>query len=158
MCKNSAAIQTDIVSRLWFYRRPWRPKTTSGGILCIFWSHTFETISWMSKKQTSVSHSSTETEIISLDADLRMDGIPAFTLWHLMIDVFHSVPCKTDGSKRESWGKPSAVLKSNITPSQSSTSTSFQQILITFHQIQRIFLLKYYVVCLWEQWESNQND
>ena len=32
---------------------------------------------WICKKQTSVSHSSTEAEIISLDAGLRMDGIPA---------------------------------------------------------------------------------
>ena len=29
------------------------------------------------KKQTSVSHSSTESEGTSLDAGLRMDGIPA---------------------------------------------------------------------------------
>ena len=34
----------------------------------------------MCKKQTSVSHSSTEAEIISLDAGLRMDGIPALSL------------------------------------------------------------------------------
>ena len=50
-------------------------KSTSGGILCIFGSHTFVPISWMCKKQTSVSHSSTESEIISLDAGVRMDGI-----------------------------------------------------------------------------------
>ena len=31
----------------------------------------------MCKKQMSVSHSSTESEIISLDAGLRMDGLPA---------------------------------------------------------------------------------
>ena len=31
--------------------------------------------SWMCKKQTSVPHSSTESEIISLDAGLRLDGI-----------------------------------------------------------------------------------
>ena len=43
-------------------------KSTSGGILCIFGSHTFVSISWMCKKQTSVSHSSTEAEVISLDA------------------------------------------------------------------------------------------
>ena len=42
-----------------------------------FGSHTFVPISWMCKKQTSVSHSSTESEIISLDAGLRLDGIPA---------------------------------------------------------------------------------
>ena len=31
---------------------------------------------WMCKKQTSVSHSSTESEIVSLDAGLRMDRLP----------------------------------------------------------------------------------
>ena len=44
----------------------------------------------MCKKQTSVSHSSTETEINSLDAGLRMDGIPAHDLWDLVTGVFHS--------------------------------------------------------------------
>ena len=52
-------------------------KSTSGGILCIFGRHTFVPMSWMCKKQTSVSHSSREAEIISLDAGLRMDEIPA---------------------------------------------------------------------------------
>ena len=51
-------------------------KSTSGGTLCAFGSHTLVPISWMCKKQTSVSHSSTESEIISLDAGLRLDGIP----------------------------------------------------------------------------------
>ena len=50
-------------------------KSTSGGILCIFGSQTFVPISWMCKKQTSVSHSSTEAEVISLDTGLRMDCI-----------------------------------------------------------------------------------
>ena len=59
-------------------------KSTSGGTLCIFGSHTFVPISWMCKKQTSVSHSSTESEIISLDAGLRMDGIPALDLRDLL--------------------------------------------------------------------------
>ena len=45
---------------------------------------------WMCKKQTSVSHSSREAEIISLDAGLRMDGIPALDIWDLVIDVLHS--------------------------------------------------------------------
>ena len=64
-------------------------KPTSGGILCIFWSHTCVQISWMCKKQTSVSHSSTESEIISLDAGLRLDGIPALDLWDLIVAVLH---------------------------------------------------------------------
>ena len=76
-------------------------KSTSGGVLCIFGRHTFVPTSWMCKKQTSVSHSSTEAEIISLGAGLRMDGIPALTLWDLVIEVFHSVQNRTDGPKRE---------------------------------------------------------
>ena len=55
-------------------------KSTSGGTLCIFGSHTFVPISWMCKKQTAVSHSSTESEIISLDTGLRLDGFPALEL------------------------------------------------------------------------------
>ena len=42
-------------------------KSTSGGTLCVFGSHTIVPISSMCQKQTSVSHSSTESEIISLD-------------------------------------------------------------------------------------------
>ena len=39
-----------------------------------FGSHALVPTSWMCKKQTSVSHSSTDAEIISVDASLRMDG------------------------------------------------------------------------------------
>ena len=66
-------------------------KSTSGGTLCIFGSHTFVPISWMCKKQTAVSHSSTESEIISLDTGLRLDGLPALELWDLVVSVFGSV-------------------------------------------------------------------
>ena len=65
-------------------------KSTSGGTLCILGSHAFVPISWMCKKQTSVSHSSTESEIISLDAGLRMDGIPTLDLWDLIVTVLHA--------------------------------------------------------------------
>ena len=62
-------------------------KATSGGTLCVYGSHTFVPRSWMCKKQTAVSHSSTESEIISLDAGLRMDGIPTLDLWDLIVAV-----------------------------------------------------------------------
>ena len=62
-------------------------KSTSGGTLCIFGSHTFVPISWMCKKQTSVWHTSTESEIISLYAGLRLDGILALDLWDLIVSV-----------------------------------------------------------------------
>ena len=45
---------------------------------------------WFCKKQTVVSHSSTEAEVISLDAGLREDGIPASGLWDIVIDVLES--------------------------------------------------------------------
>ena len=72
-------------------------KSTSGGTLCVFGSLTFVPISWMCKKQTSVSHSSTESEIISLDAGLRLDGLPALELWDLIVSVFR----KHDSDYRE---------------------------------------------------------
>ena len=66
-----------------------------------FGSHTFVPISWMCKKQTSVSHSSTESEIISLDAGLRLDGLPALELWDLIVSVLENVSRVSDRS-----GKP----------------------------------------------------
>ena len=70
-----------------------------GGTLCVFGSHTFVPISWMCKKQTSVSHSSTESEIISLDAGLRLDGIPAL-LWDLIVSVLGNTTQNHDGTER----------------------------------------------------------
>ena len=57
---------------------------------CVLGSHTFVPISWMCKKQTAVSHSSTESEIISLDTGLRLDGLPALELWDLIVFGSHT--------------------------------------------------------------------
>ena len=65
-------------------------KSTSGGVLCIFGSRTFVPVSWMCKKQTSVSHSSAESDTISLDAGLRMDGLPALDLLDIVIEVLRT--------------------------------------------------------------------
>ena len=73
-------------------------KSTSGGTLCVFGSHTFVPISWMCKKQTAVSHSSTESEIISSDTGLRLDGLPALELWDLIVSVLGNVSHVSDGS------------------------------------------------------------
>ena len=85
-------------------------KSTSGRILCIFGSRTFVPISWMCKKQTSVSHCSTKAEVISLDAGLRMDGIPSLGLRDSVIKVFHTPPNETNKTKdvREPRGNLSA--------------------------------------------------
>ena len=63
-------------------------KSTSGEMFMHF--HAFVPKSWMYKKQTSVSHSSTESEVISLDEGLRMYGIPALDLWDLVTELLHS--------------------------------------------------------------------
>ena len=75
-------------------------KFTSGGTLCVFGSHTFVPISWMCKRQTSVSHSSTESEIISLDAGLRLDGIIALDLWDLIVSVLRNITQTTERTGR----------------------------------------------------------
>ena len=58
-------------------------------------------ISWVYKKLTSISHSSSEAEVISLDASLREDGIPAHDLQDSVIEVFHAVPNKIEQPKEE---------------------------------------------------------
>ena len=67
----------------------------------------------MCKKQTSVCHSSTESEIISCDAGLRMDGLPALDLWDLVIEVLGAtqrVPKPPQACTRET------CVKTQITP------------------------------------------
>ena len=65
-------------------------------------------------EQTTVSYGSTEAEIISLDACLRMDGIHALNLWDSVIEVVRSAPNKTDVPKEEPRGNPSAVVQPNM--------------------------------------------
>ena len=106
-------------------------KSTSGGTLCIFGSHTFVPKSWMCKKQTAVSHSSTESEIISLDTGLRLDGLPALELWDLIVSVFGSVSQISDRTGRpvndvkkhqKSQGKINVMENINFVPSNVHSS------------------------------------
>ena len=52
----------------------------------------------MCKKQTAVSHSSTESEIISLDTGLRLNCLPALELWDLIVSVLGNVSRVSDRS------------------------------------------------------------
>ena len=52
----------------------------------------------MCQKQTAVSHSSTESEIISLDTGLRLHGLPALELWDLIVCVLGNVSRVSDRS------------------------------------------------------------
>ena len=84
-------------------------KSTSGGLLCIFGSHTFVPRNWICKKQTSVSHSSTKAEIISLWTVFPLS--PCGIWW---LKDFIPYRTKTEGPKREPRGNPSAVVKQNM--------------------------------------------
>ena len=51
---------------------------------------------WICKKQSAVSHSRAESEIISLDAGLRIDGLPALLFWECVVDTLSSKQAKGD--------------------------------------------------------------
>ena len=94
--------------------------------MCIFGSRTFVPISWICKKQTSVSHSSTEAEVISLDAGLGMDGIPVLDLGDLVIEAFHSSPNQINKTKdvREPRGNLTANTQPNVRKQTPTTNNN----------------------------------
>ena len=63
-------------------------KSTSGGCMCLVGPHTFVPITWMCKKRGVVSHSSTEAEVVSLDAAIRMEGLPSLNMWDMVVHLF----------------------------------------------------------------------
>ena len=63
-------------------------RSTTGGFLAMFGPNTFAPITAICKKQTVVSHSTAESEIIALDTVLRTEGLPLLTLWEIIVDVF----------------------------------------------------------------------
>ena len=108
-------------------------KSTSGGTLCIFGSHTFVPISWMCKKHSAASHSSTESEIISLDTGLRLDGIPALDLWDLIVSVLGNTTQTTERP-----GRPVITDKSQ----KSQERINVMEILIPFPQTSSLRVKK----------------
>ena len=86
----------------------------------------------MCKNQTSFSHSSTESEIISFDTGLRLDGLPALELWDLIVSVFGSVSQISDRTGRpvtvdvkrnhKSQGKINVMEKIDSVPSNVQSS------------------------------------
>ena len=101
-------------------------KSTSRGTLCVFGSHTFVPISWMCKKQTSVSHSSTESEIISLDTGLRLDGLPALELWDPIISVFGNISRISDRTGQPVNGKNKSHNKIDVIQDIDSVPSNVQ--------------------------------
>ena len=101
-------------------------KSTSGGTLCVFGSHTFIPISWMCKKQTAVSHSSTESEIISLDTGLRLDGLLGLELWDLIVSVFGNISHISDRTGKPVNGKNKSHNKIDVMQDIDSVPSNVQ--------------------------------
>ncbi len=64
-------------------------KSTSGCLIALAGPNTFVPIAAICKKQTCVSHSSTESEIIAAELGLRTEALPLLTLWDLVVEVMH---------------------------------------------------------------------
>ena len=129
-------------------------KSTSVWILCFVGSRTFVPVSWMCKKQTSVSHSSTESEVISLDAGLRMDGTLALDLWHVVIEVLHSSK-NTHQAVRDHYRKEKV-------DDQEPRSRARIEIQSTLNQnetvTEKLMTCPMYALHFWRQRSSHQND
>ena len=61
-------------------------KSTSGGFLVLKGPSAHFPLAWVSKRQTSTSRSTTESEVVSLAHSLYSEGIPALQLWDRLLD------------------------------------------------------------------------
>ena len=78
-------------------------KSTSANYLVLVGPHTLVPLPLVCKKQGVVSHSSTEAEIVSIDATLHQEGLPALTCGEEMAKLFgHNKPGHT-GQGSECW-------------------------------------------------------
>ena len=57
-----------------------------GIVFCISGKNTLAPLTAQSKKQTAVSHSTPEAEIVAADVAVRSIGLPAIGLWELLLD------------------------------------------------------------------------
>ena len=60
-------------------------RSTPGAFLCIVGPHTFFPLASKSAKQTCVSYSTPEAELVSANAAVRILGIPALELWETVL-------------------------------------------------------------------------
>ena len=108
-----------------------------------FGSHPFVPISWMCKKQTDVSHSSTESEIISLGTGLRLDGLSALELRDLIVSVLGNAShisgqLDSDVHKRHKSHKKIDVMKDTESVPSSVQSARQRALLYEFEDNEAV--------------------
>ena len=71
-------------------------KSTSGVLVCLVGPRTYMPITAVSKKQTSVSKSTPEAEIVALDHGISKEAMMLAALWHFAIGrgSSDSIVCK----------------------------------------------------------------
>ena len=84
----------------------------------------------MCKKQTAVSHSSTESGIISLDTGLRLDGLPALELWDLIVSVLGNVSRVSDRSGQPDGSQKKIDVMKDIDSVPSNVQSARQEALL----------------------------
>ena len=78
--------------------------SSSGMYLAVVGANTFMFIIAFNKtKQSAVSHTSTEAEIIALEEAARSEAIPALTFWEYVVMVFGSKPSGDSGESVDSY-------------------------------------------------------
>ena len=75
-------------------------KSTSGVFLVLVGPHTYFPLSAVSKRQTAVSNSSTESELLPADLGLRSEAIPMLDLWRMLLG--HGAPLAEGSSRGDS--------------------------------------------------------
>ena len=80
----------------------------------------------MCKKQTAVSQSSTESEIISLDTGLRLDGLPALELWDIIVSVLGNSSRISDRTGQPVNGKNKSSNKIDVVYDIESVPSNLQ--------------------------------
>lgn len=71
-------------------------KSTSGGYLVLKGPNTRFPLARVSKRQTSTSRSTTESEVISLAHSLYAEGLPSLSLWELLLGRSVRLVCHED--------------------------------------------------------------
>ena len=71
-------------------------RSTSGGFLVLRGPASFFPVAWVSKRQTSTSRSTTESEVISLAYSLYQEGLPSLQLWELLLQRSAKLPIMED--------------------------------------------------------------
>ena len=71
-------------------------KSTSCLYLAIVGPNTFAPVTASCKKQTCVSHSSTESEIVAAEQAIRTEGLQALAFWELVVELLGTQPKKVE--------------------------------------------------------------